>query len=133
MEEAAAAHQALQYGILGVVALIFAFVIRSLYNDNKAERKAREEERKKTDIEIATLKGECQTEKAAMRGEFEKKSRELLDDYAKQLSEDRDAYRRREDDIRREANLLVEKVSASAEASNEAIVEMLQKFYERIK
>jgi hypothetical protein len=129
----------LKYGVVGIGLIVFALVIRYLYKESREDRKKFEEERGKLADERERLKADnlrcieqCKTEKEGMRVDFERQHRIAADEYARLIAIERDNARRREDDIRRETMQLVEKISQSAQVSSEALVEMLQKFYEKI-
>lgn len=121
------ASEALQYGVLGVVALVFAFAIVYLFRTmradhaaSKAEAKAMEEERKQWAVE-----------REALRAEYELKHRELVKSYAEATREERAAARTREDQVRREFAELMEQVALEGGKASQALVDMMQKFYDR--
>lgn len=125
--EQAASSTALQYGVLGVVALVFAFAIiylfktmRSDHAASKADAKAMEEERKQWAIE-----------REALRTEYERKHRELVESYAETSREERDASRAHEDLVRKEFADLMEEVATEGGKASQALVDMMQKFYDR--
>ena len=123
---------AFQYGVLGVLTVLFGLVIRFLYRENRADQKAIEVERKSFSVEREALKAEHAKISEALKLDYEKKHREVLEGYVHQLIQVRDSSSKREDDIRRETTALIEKLSESSQDSNEALVAMLQKFYEKI-
>jgi len=117
-----------QYGVLGIVALVFGYAIihlfRALRTDQASVRaidKAREKER-----------GEWAVEREQIRVEYERKHREVVESYTQALREERDANRTHEDEVRREFAELMEKVSTESGKASEALVSMLQKFYDRL-
>jgi hypothetical protein len=127
-----------QYGVLGVVCFVFGFAIIYLFRHNvrrerraELERKALIEERKDWDAERASLKAAHDLEIANLRTEFEKKHVDRLDNYTTELREDRDAAREHEDQIRVEYAQLMEGVSAEHTKASEALVKVLEKFYDR--
>lgn len=116
-----------QYGPVGVIAAIFAAVIVVLWKQHRDEVKARIEDHKqqagvqaKHDVQIETL-----------RTEYERKHREVVEGYAKALREERDGNRKHEDLVRREFAELMEAISAEAGRSSDAVVTVLNKFYDR--
>jgi len=127
-----------QYGVLGVVAVLFAWAIIRLWRDNlqihetrSNELKAITEERTSWTAERIRIVETNDTKLAELRAEYEEKHREILEHYQNALKEDRDAMREREDQIRHEFDELMETVSARAHDSSKAIVEILNKFYDR--
>lgn len=116
-----------QYGPIGLIAAMFATVIVILFKQLReetaariADQKAQAEERTKSALEQEKL-----------RTEYERKHRELVEDYAKTLRDERDQNREHEDAARQEFAELMEKVATESGKASEALVAMLQKFYER--
>ena len=125
--EQAATSTALQYGVLGIVALAFAFAVVQLFKimrtdhaASKADAVAMEKERKKWAIE-----------REAMRLEFERKHRELVESYAEAASDERASNRAHEDLVRKEFAELMEQVAEEGGKSAQTLVDMMQKFYDR--
>lgn len=123
----AATSTAFQYGVLGVVALAFAWAIIYLFKtmradhaSSKADEKAMEKER-----------GQWAVERESLRTEYERKHRELVEWYAEQAREERDANRSHEELVRKEFAELMERVAAESGRSSQALVDMMQKFYDR--
>ena len=123
----AATSTAFQYGVLGVVALAFAWAIIYLFKTmradhavSKADEKAMEKER-----------GQWAIEREAMRTEYERKHRELVDRHATAAREERAANRTHEESVRKEFADLMERVAAESGRSSQALVDMMQKFYDR--
>lgn len=118
---------AVQYGVLGIVALAFAFAIIHLFkamrNDHaaaKADEKAMEKER-----------GQWAVEREGLRTEYERKHREVIESYVDQAREERAANRAHEELVRKEFAELMERVAAESGRSSQALVDMMQKFYDR--
>lgn len=125
--EQQATSTAVQYGVLGVVALAFAFAIirlfmmmRADHAAAKADAKAMEEERKQWAVE-----------REALRTEYERKHRELVERYAATAREERDSNREHEDLVRKEFADLMEQVATESGKASQALVDMMQKFYDR--
>lgn len=119
--------QAWQYGVLGVVATVFGYAIIHLFRALRADQQearaavaAREKER-----------ADWAVEREAIRGEYERKHRDLVEGFTQALREERDANRQHEDTVRREFSELMEQISAESSESAEAIVRILNKFYDR--
>ncbi len=74
---------------------------------------------------------EAATIEADLRSEYERKHRDVVDQYAQLARNERRENREHEDRAREEFSEIMEKVSADATRSSDALVNMLQKFYER--
>jgi hypothetical protein len=116
-----------QYGVVGVIASIFAAVIVFLFKQLREEAKARIEDHKK----IAEERAKHDVEREALRTEFERKHRELVEVLTQDLRDEHKANRAHEDEVRKEFAELMETVSAEAAKSSDAIVSVLNKFYDR--
>ena len=132
------APKAWQYGVLGIVACVFAYAIvhlfralQAAYERNAAAEKAREAERSDWTKRELLLRQELETKEADLRAEYERKHREVIDHYAQLAKAERRENREHEDKAREEFAEIMEKVSADANKSTDALVNMLQKFYER--
>jgi len=131
--------QAWQYGVLGIVALVFGYAIihlfRALRADqaaNRAADKERERERAEWAIERKQRELAEGARNEQLRAEYERKHRELAEGFTQALREERDANREHEDGVRREFAELMETISAEAAKSSAAIVEVMSKFYDRL-
>jgi hypothetical protein len=122
----------LQYGVVGLMCIVFGLVIRYLYNEAREERKAFAERDKKHAEDMVKCAEGCKVEKESLRADYEKRHREVIDGYMHQLSVMRATQDKREEDIRRETASLVTKLSESAQEKDEALLAMLNKFYERL-
>ena len=76
-------------------------------------------------------RGQWAIEREAMRTEYERKHRELAESYAETASAERNANRSHEDLVRREFAELMEQVAAEGGKASQALVDMMQKFYDR--
>jgi hypothetical protein len=135
----AATSTALQYGVLGVVALAFAFAIIQLFKMMRADHAA-------TKVDAAARekeRGQWAVEREALRTEYERKHREVVENYAETLREEREACaqgmreereinRAHEDLVRKEFSDLMERVAVEGGKASQAIVDLMQKFYERL-
>ena len=117
----AAQSTAFQYGVLGVVALIFAYAIVHLFRTMRADLKAMEEER-----------GKWRTEREALRTEYERKHRELVESFAQAVREERDTNRAHEDQVRKEFAELMERIATESGRASQALVAAMEKFYDRL-
>jgi len=117
----AAQERVLQFGILGIVALVFAYVIVALYRRSEAK-----EEKINADRIAWAAKEQ------ALRTEHEAKHVAVLVEYAKTLDELREAGQVREDMIRKEFSDLMEHIAEEATKTSNATIEVLHKFYDRI-
>lgn len=134
-----------QYGLLGIAAFTFAAVIVYLfkfYNKRERrwddERKAFEEERRlwarkeeKWEADEEKREKDLEAAQLRLRSEYEEKHRALVVQYAQAVKEERDANRLHEDGVRRELGEMMEAVSDKAAESSQALVDLLQKFYDR--
>ena len=119
--EQTATTTAVQYGVLGVVALVFAYAIVHLFKAMRTDTKAMEAERTKWGVE-----------REALRTEFERKHREVVEDYAERLEKSRDSNRVHEDLVRKEFAELMEQVAEEGGQSAQALVDMMQKLLDRL-
>jgi len=132
------APKAWQYGVLGVVALAFAYAIVHLWRSLREESKLRAEEAKAREAERAEwaareqrLRQELAQKEADLRAEYERKHREVVDQYAQLARNERRESREHEDRVRAEFAGIMERVSADANKASDALINVLQKFYER--
>lgn len=110
-----------QYGVLGIAALVFAYVIVALYRRADARDKRHEEER------VAWA-----TREQALRTEHEAKLRTVVEDYAKNLREITEKSQAREDLVRREFSDLMDTVTVEATKSTQLQADVLNRIHERI-
>lgn len=118
---------ALQYGVLGVVAVVFAWAIIYLFKTMRADHAAA----KADTAHMEQERKAWAVEREGMRTEYERKHRELVEDYAQTLREERDGNRVHEDLVRKEFADLMEHVAAEGGKASQALVETMQKFYDR--
>ena len=118
---------AVQYGVLGIVALAFAFAIIHLFKAMRKDHEAAKADEKAMEKE----RGGWAVEREALRTEYERKHRELVEQYAESLREERDANRAHEDLARKEFADLMEQVATEGGKASQALVDMMQKFYDR--
>ena len=130
--EVSAAAQLFQYGVIGVLVVVFALVIRSLYKENRVDRKEAADSDKKHVAELVACEERCRTEKETLKVEHEKRHRELLESYAKEMIRIRDLSEKREDDIRRETATMIAALADSNSEASEALMEMLQQFLNKV-
>ncbi len=125
--EQQATSTALQYGVLGIVALAFAFAIIQLFKTMRTDHAAA-----KTDVkEMAEERTKWALEREALRTEYERKHRELVESFAEAVREERDTNRAHEDLVRKEFADLMERVAEEGGKASQALVDMMQKFYDR--
>jgi hypothetical protein len=117
----------LQYGILGVVALAFAWAIIHLFKTMRADHAAAKADEKAMEKE----RGQWAVEREGLRTEYERKHRELVEQYAESVREERNANREHEDLVRKEFADLMDRVAVESGKSSQALVNMMQKFYDR--
>lgn len=126
------APKAWQYGVLGIVALAFAFAIIHLFRALRADAALASEREKEWAKKEAELRAELARREADLRSEYERKHRETVENYTQLVRNERAENREHEDRVREEFAEIMEKVSAEANKSSDALVNMLQKFYERL-
>lgn len=121
------APKAWQYGVLGVVALAFAYAIIHLFRALRAQTKSNEDahaQMAKERQDFAIERTSWTRREVDIRFEYEKRHRELVQDYAKQnrdlVEAEREAF----------AELMAQ-VQASAEKQSSALVSTMEKFYDR--
>ncbi len=139
------APKAWQYGVLGVVALAFAWAIVHLWRATRTDaqsaverEKAFEKERSEWRVREAKLLDEItkrdddlDRKEVDIRAEYERKHRELVDHYAQLARNERQENRTHEDRVRNEFGEIVEGIEVEARKSADALVALMQKFYER--
>jgi len=123
----AATSTAVQYGILGVVALAFAWAIIHLFKTMRADHATAKADEKAMEKE----RGQWAVERETLRTEYERKHREVVEQYAESVREERDANREHEDLVRKEFADLMDRVAIEGGKSSQALVNMMQKFYDR--
>jgi len=126
-QSSAATSTAVQYGVLGVVALVFAYAIIHLFKTMRADQAASKAEAKAMDEE----RKQWAVEREGLRTEYERKHRELVERYAEAEREEREEGRAREDIVRKEFADLMERVATESGKASQALVDMMQKFYDR--
>lgn len=137
MEEKAAS-AAFQYGAVGVIALVFAIAIVILWRHLlrredrlDGERELMVKERASWEAREIQIRAEGDAKLLKLREEFQAKSTALTEKFAQDLRALFEAQQRREDAARREFAEIMEDVSKQATESSQALVTMLQKFYDR--
>jgi len=136
--EQTATSTALQYGVLGVVALAFAFAIIQLFKTMRADQAASKADAKAMEEE----RGRWAVERETLRTEYERKHRELIESCAETTQEEREtcaqtlreeraSNRAHEDLVRKEFADLMERVAAEGGKASQALVDMMEKFYAR--
>jgi putative protein kinase ArgK-like GTPase of G3E family len=127
MESSSTTAMAWQYGVLGIVALVFGYAIIHLFRTIRADQKTGRE----ADVAREKERGEWATAREALRAEYERKHRDVVESFAQALREERNNNREHEDAVRREFAELMERISTEAARSSDATVAVLSKFYDR--
>lgn len=112
--------EVLQYGLLGVIALVFAYVILALYK--RAETK---------DEKITADRIAWAAKEQSLRADYEAKHVAALVEYARQLQALRVSAQEREDMIRKEFSDVADRVADEATKTAQANTDVLNKVYER--
>ncbi len=121
-----------QYGVVGIMCVVFAYIIFYLYRENRVDRREAASNEKNHAAELTACKEQCKTEKEALRADYERRYRELLEGYQAQLVQIRTASDQREDSIRRDMSTMIEKLANSNKESSEALVDMLTQFLQKV-
>ncbi len=136
---AAMPQQMWQYGVLGVVVVVFALVIKHLFKRYEALNSLVLAELKAKEKEIADERSAWNSERIrlatkefSLRQEFEERHTTLVKDYAKQIVTMQEEARARESATRKENAEIQRQTGEAARHANEALTTLLQKFYERM-
>lgn len=127
MGDQSIAANAWQYGVLGVVALVFGYAIIHLFRALRADQASI----RAADAARDKERGEWAVEREALKTEYERKHREVVEGYAHDLREAHRTNREHEDAARREFADLMEAISSESVKSADAIAAVLSKFYDR--
>lgn len=117
--------------VLGtVVAYLFRLVAsRAAKAEKQLEAVTAQAAEKDRELALAHKQHDLELEK--LRGEYEEKHREIAETYARDVKSLYEDNRIHEDGARKEFADILENVSAKAGESSQAIVNMLDKFYDR--
>lgn len=113
--------------VIATLASVVAYLFKRYERRDDRREKLIAEEREAMDKERATWA----LEREKLRADHETKRAELSDEYANALREEHKLARDHEDEVRAEFAGMMERVAAEAAKSSSALVEMLQKFYDR--
>jgi hypothetical protein len=83
-------------------------------------------------LERARMVADFELKEVELRADFEKRFRELIERYDGISRRDSENHRTHEDRVRKEFADMMEKVAAEAAKASSALVQMLQKFYDRM-
>jgi septal ring factor EnvC (AmiA/AmiB activator) len=131
---------------LTVLASVVGYLFRLYIGRNKeisAEQATMTKERAEWAAERGKIASDMAAERARtafdielkeseIRVEYEKRFREVIERYDQAARRDSERHREHEDQVRKEFAEIMERVSAEASKSAAAMVQMLQKFYERM-
>lgn len=132
MIETSAWGYAAQFGVVGLLCILFAVVIYRLYRENRADRKEATDKEKVDAIDLVKCHEACRVEKETLRADYERRHREILEGYSAQMMQFRATSDKREDEIRRETTGMIERLANANKDSSEALVEMLQQFLNKV-
>ena len=113
--------------VITTLAAVVAYLFKRYERRDDRREKAITEERKSMDAERASWAEERET----LRADYETRNAALSAKYAEALREDHKAAIDHEDEVRADFAAIMERASQGAEKSSMALVDMLQKFYER--
>ncbi len=129
---------AIQYGVLGVLALVFALVIRHLYSKREEDNKAAAKEREQLREGMLKREAEHAIQIAKIQADADRQVRDAAEKYAEMLRADvkesrarEDLHLAREDRIRGEFSDLMETIASKAAEASDATKQVLDKIYER--
>jgi hypothetical protein len=128
------APKAWQYGVLGVIALAFAWAIVHLFKalrDDAKERLAAERAMEKERSAWTLEREKWATEREDIRAEYEEKHRLAVENYSRQIQAEHESNRRHEDQVRKDFAEIMEQIAEEASKSSDAVVEVMRKFYDR--
>ncbi len=127
MESKGLVDGALQYGAIGIAAIVFALAAVILWRhmtarEDKwsAEREAMIKERAAWDVTEAKIRKECEERIAA-----------LIQANQQQMRNDHAALLQREDDVRKDFAEMMEKITIKQGEASTAVTAVLEKFYDR--
>lgn len=128
-----------QYGVLGVVVVVFALVIKHLYTRNEAGNALLLAKLETKEKEINTERGAWAAERvrlenreAALRQELEERHTELVKNYAQQIVSITAEMHLREASARKDAVETQRQIGETQRHTSETLLVLLQKFYERM-
>jgi hypothetical protein len=137
MEEKAAS-AAFQYGAVGVIALVFAVAIVILWRhllkrEDKldGERELMTKERASWEAREIQIRAEGAAQLAKLREESAAQNTALMEKFAQDMRALFVEQQLREDAARREFAEIMEGVEQQAKESSDALIAILQKFYDR--
>lgn len=113
--------------VIGTLATVVAYLFKRYERRDDRREKMITDERKAMDKERA----DWAVERERLRAEYEERANELSVQYANALREEHKLARDHEDAVREDFAAIMERVSQEASKSSNALVDMLQKFYER--
>lgn len=121
-------------GTITVLASVIAYLFKLYVSRNREVAEATLamiKERNEWAIERAQLVANAEVQEQELRADYEKRWRELIERYDDIVSRDHAENRRHEDQVRKEFADIMERVAAESARSSQALVTMLQKFYDR--
>lgn len=113
--------------VIATLATVVAYLFKRYERRDDRREKAIVEERKSMDAERASWA----EERESLRADYEARCATLSAKYAEALREDHRAAIDHEDEVRADFAAIMDRAAQSAEKSGLALVDMLQKFYER--
>lgn len=113
--------------VIGTLATVVAYLFKRYERRDDRRERAVVEERKAMDKERA----DWAREREELRADFEARNAKLSEKYADAMRTMLNDARDHEDEVRQEFAAVMEHVSAKADKASLALVDMLQKFYER--
>ena len=123
--------RAWEYGVLGIIALVFGYAIITLYKRGEAKVEAAAADRIVMNRTMDTERAAWALERQAWALERERVRAELGEKFARDLREVIQQFRENEATIRRESADMLEGMAAESKRASDSLVAMLQKFHDR--
>lgn len=120
--------------LAGVIVYMFKLYNRRVVSHDKQRRELEAQhalERNRWIEERAAWDAERESETLQMRLDYETKHKELAEAYIKQSAHDRSEHLAREEQIRKDSGLLIEKMQERAAVASQATADLLQKIHQR--
>lgn len=121
--------------LAGVVGFLFRlYLARNKEVETLTTSKDKEMAKERADwaVERQRIDNELEIKEAKIRAEYEQKFRELIQRYDDISRRDSESNRKHEDQVRKEFADIMERVASEGGKSSQALVQMLQKFYDRM-
>lgn len=123
--------RAWEYGVLGIIALVFGYAIITLYKRGEAKVEAAAADRIASNKAMDAERAGWALERQGWALERERVRAELSEKFARDLRELIQQFRENEATIRRERDDMLEGMASEQKRASDSLVAMLQKFHDR--